>query len=48
MPEELYQQWQTEVLNECYRVLKRRWFECGITIKTELGMEYKLRLMNGF
>jgi modification methylase len=22
MPEELYQQWQVEVLNECYRVLK--------------------------
>lgn len=22
MPEELYQKWQTEVLNECYRVLK--------------------------
>lgn len=22
MPEELYQQWQTEILNECYRILK--------------------------
>lgn len=23
MPEELYQKWQTEILNECYRVLKK-------------------------
>lgn len=23
MPEELYQKWQVEILNECYRVLKK-------------------------
>ena len=25
MPEEMYQQWQKEVLNECFRVLKTNW-----------------------
>ena len=38
MPEELYQQWQIEVLNECYRVLKQ---------EGSMWYNHKNRIRNG-
>ena len=42
MPEELYQKWQTEILNECYRVLKKNgsmWYNHKNRIKNGQQIE---------